>query len=69
MPSLQELNDYFAPPAPEEPVTFQKFSVTPDLEVLLDEARRIEEAPIILPDGRRRLKEINRVLRKALKEV
>jgi len=70
MPSLQELNDYFAPPAPEEPVTFQKFSVTPDLEVLLEEARRIEESSaIISPDGRRRLKEINRALRKALREV
>jgi len=68
MPSLTDLNAHFgSDESGNEP--FMKFRLGPDMQVLLDEARRIEEAPIILPDGRRRLKEINRVLRKALKEV
>jgi hypothetical protein len=69
MPSLEELDMFFGAPSQEEPVAFQ-FSVTPDLEVLLEEARRIEESSaIISPEGRRRLREINKVLRKALREV
>jgi hypothetical protein len=68
MPSLEELAGHFDADEPGEE-SFTKFQPGPEVECLLDEARRIEEAPIILPDGRRRLKEINRVLRRALREV